>query len=380
MLASRRMGREFELLKAALEGHARISLVSITGNPPDSCTVEYRIRSLAPVPELGGNGGTVTRFTHIAQFFLLPGFPRDAPRCRFLTPVFHPNIAGNFTNLCEAWHPDDSLAELVKQIGRALAFEEYDLEHAINKDAANWVQAHLAELPLDHPDGPPTDFVAAPGAGFRPAAPPPGGALRPPLAAGTVAEVRSMAPPPTQFPDPALDRPTPPPVGDEDDRIRPKKVPSRMGPALQPGGGAPIAPPVFNFGQTIETDVPRPAAHDATEAYQQAEPSDESDATQAYVPPSQVLGRLVDTVTGTPYQITSAATTLGRGARNTLVIDDKSVSRVHCRIEHNPNGFRIVDISSTNGTFVNEERVSGRALHGGDKIRLGAVVLIFETA
>ena len=375
------MGREFELLKAALEGHARISLVSISGNPPDSCTVEYRIRSLAPAAELGGNAGTVTRFTHIAQFFLLPGFPRDAPRCRFLTPVFHPNIAGNFTNLCEDWHPDDSLPELIKRIGRALAFEEYDLARVINKEAAAWVQAHLTELPLDHPDGPSTDLMGqAPDAGQARQSHAQNGGLQAQFASGPGPEARPAGPPPTKFPDHAFDRPTPPPASDDDDRIRPKKVPSRMGPALELGTGMPVAPPVFNFGQTPESDLPRSVPHDATEAYRQAEASDENDATVAYVPPSQVLGRLVDTVTGTPYQITAAATTLGRGARNTLVIDDKSVSRVHCRIEHNPNGFRIVDISSTNGTFVNEERISGRALHGGDKIRMGAVVLIFESA
>lgn len=82
---------------------------------------------------------------------------------------------------------------------------------------------------------------------------------------------------------------------------------------------------------------------------------------------------------GETYEITGNITTLGRGLRNKIVLEDKGISRAHCRIERAPSGFRIVDIASTNGTFVNEQRVSQIVLHNGDKVRLGALVFKFET-
>jgi pSer/pThr/pTyr-binding forkhead associated (FHA) protein len=51
------------------------------------------------------------------------------------------------------------------------------------------------------------------------------------------------------------------------------------------------------------------------------------------------------------------------------------VSRLHASIESCRNGFRIVDLDSSNGVFVNETRVSSALLHDGDMIQLGSVVL-----
>lgn len=64
--------------------------------------------------------------------------------------------------------------------------------------------------------------------------------------------------------------------------------------------------------------------------------------------------------------------TIGRSSENDIVINDPKVSRVHCQIVQFDNGtFGVVDFGSTNGTFVNGQRVHGQvALKKGDKVQV----------
>ena len=62
---------------------------------------------------------------------------------------------------------------------------------------------------------------------------------------------------------------------------------------------------------------------------------------------------------------------VGSGASATLVLDDKSVSRVHCEIRVRPFGIALRDVGSTNGTFVEGVRVRDADLPAGSIVRLG---------
>jgi hypothetical protein len=73
-----------------------------------------------------------------------------------------------------------------------------------------------------------------------------------------------------------------------------------------------------------------------------------------------------------------SATSLGRSKANDLVLDDASVSSQHCRIRPDGAGFTLLDLKSTNGTFVNERRVTTHKLAEGDVIRLGEIQLQFR--
>jgi hypothetical protein len=73
-----------------------------------------------------------------------------------------------------------------------------------------------------------------------------------------------------------------------------------------------------------------------------------------------------------------SATSLGRSKANDLVLDDVSVSSQHCRIRPDEGGFTLLDLKSTNGTFVNERRVTTHKLAEGDVIRLGEMQLQFR--
>src|SRR5881398_3223173 len=82
-------------------------------------------------------------------------------------------------------------------------------------------------------------------------------------------------------------------------------------------------------------------------------------------------GRVVSLTDGREYVIAAASLVFGREAGCDVVVSGKDVSRRHAEIVQTPKGYVLVD-TSTNGTFVNEERVEGqRILARTDVIRLG---------
>ena len=77
----------------------------------------------------------------------------------------------------------------------------------------------------------------------------------------------------------------------------------------------------------------------------------------------------------------SALVTIGRGLDNQLALNDKEVSVHHAIIRLEGPMYTIVDIGSTNGTFVNNKRLdrnTPRSLTKGDVIRVGQTILTFE--
>jgi len=70
---------------------------------------------------------------------------------------------------------------------------------------------------------------------------------------------------------------------------------------------------------------------------------------------------------------------LGRAADNDLCLDNDSVSGRHAELYYLPDGtFRICDLDSTNGTWVNGKQVSSQILQSGDVVELGEVRLHFR--
>ncbi len=83
-------------------------------------------------------------------------------------------------------------------------------------------------------------------------------------------------------------------------------------------------------------------------------------------------GRVVSLTDGREYSMAGASMVFGREAGCDVVITDKNASRRHCEIMATPKGYVLVD-SSTNGTFVNGERIEGqRVLLRADVIRVGS--------
>jgi transcriptional regulator with GAF, ATPase, and Fis domain len=75
--------------------------------------------------------------------------------------------------------------------------------------------------------------------------------------------------------------------------------------------------------------------------------------------------------------ISKEAFTIGSGSTNDLVLDDSTISKRHCEITVDQNGYLIRDLESTNGTLVQGVKVASAYLHPGAEFRLGKTHIIF---
>jgi pSer/pThr/pTyr-binding forkhead associated (FHA) protein len=76
--------------------------------------------------------------------------------------------------------------------------------------------------------------------------------------------------------------------------------------------------------------------------------------------------------------LAAGTTRVGRGFGADVRLEDQSVSRRHAIVHQRPNGSRILDDRSANGTFVNGRRVTEAELVDGDVVVLGRVVLTYR--
>jgi hypothetical protein len=83
---------------------------------------------------------------------------------------------------------------------------------------------------------------------------------------------------------------------------------------------------------------------------------------------------------GQVFPLSSAtAMSMGRAKANDIVLEDVAVSSEHCRIRPEDGRYVVHDLRSTNGTFVNERRISRHTLSEGDLIKVGETWLQFRT-
>jgi pSer/pThr/pTyr-binding forkhead associated (FHA) protein len=71
--------------------------------------------------------------------------------------------------------------------------------------------------------------------------------------------------------------------------------------------------------------------------------------------------------------------TIGRSTGADFIVEAPLVSRVHCRVTAGANELEVTDLDSTNGTFVNGERVvERRTLRIGDRLGVGRVEFVIQ--
>src|SRR5262245_5756787 len=77
------------------------------------------------------------------------------------------------------------------------------------------------------------------------------------------------------------------------------------------------------------------------------------------------------------FKLKTGPNTIGRARENDIVILDQSLSRHHAKIEVNGDRTTISDLQSSNGTFVNDEKIDQADLNNGDTIQWGDVLCTF---
>ena len=71
--------------------------------------------------------------------------------------------------------------------------------------------------------------------------------------------------------------------------------------------------------------------------------------------------------------LVSSPVRVGRADDNDLVLADPEVSRHHARLEPDGQGWRAIDLGSTNGTWVNGVRLNAASIVPGDEVAFGSV-------
>jgi signal transduction histidine kinase len=81
---------------------------------------------------------------------------------------------------------------------------------------------------------------------------------------------------------------------------------------------------------------------------------------------------------GKQFDLTARVHTVGRDATSLIRLHDTEVSRRHAEFHHTPDGYRLLDVGSANGTFVNDQPVRDVVLHSGDQVRIGQSILVYS--
>ncbi len=84
---------------------------------------------------------------------------------------------------------------------------------------------------------------------------------------------------------------------------------------------------------------------------------------------------------GASFMLEGDNITIGRDPTNSITINDAEISRRHARLTYQGGKYVLEDLGSTNGTFVNGQRLAGpRVLKSGEVVSFGEqIVLVFET-
>jgi hypothetical protein len=80
---------------------------------------------------------------------------------------------------------------------------------------------------------------------------------------------------------------------------------------------------------------------------------------------------------GSRFLLEADVVTAGRHPDSDIFLDDVTVSRRHAQFVRDEGGYRVKDVGSLNGTYLNRERIDDVALAGGDEVQIGKYRLVY---
>jgi hypothetical protein len=117
----------------------------------------------------------------------------------------------------------------------------------------------------------------------------------------------------------------------------------------------------------------------ATGRFTVASRSSRSPATEASASSLNTRRPLID-VDGRRFHLTGESTTIGRGTEADILIEDTGVSRVHARFDVTEFGTILTDLGSTNGTYVEDQRIKEVTLVDGNAVTMGRTTIMYWDA
>lgn len=150
----RRLKLDYDTLIQRFVNWPLIQVSGTAGMPPEVYRITYQVKGLFVSP----TGEIQERDAHQLEVNLSLGYPRRAPQCRMMAPVFHPNFDEGSVCIGDFWAASEGLDDLIVRIGRMIAYQEYNTKSPLNGLAAKWAQQHPELLPIDSRNiAPPTD-------------------------------------------------------------------------------------------------------------------------------------------------------------------------------------------------------------------------------
>src|ERR1700732_1320693 len=200
----RRLKLDFGTLTQRLMGWPLIRISGTAGMPPEGYRFTYNVKGLFVTPA----GDIQERDIHEMEVNLSLGYPRRAPQCRMLTPIFHPNFDDAMVCIGDFWAASEGLDDLIIRIGRMITYQEFNTKSPLNGLAAKWAAQNPSLLPIDTrnispPAAQPPDPASAVQAA-QSALPGPAG-IPPPVAAPLEAASNPPAPSSEEPPTPPQD-------------------------------------------------------------------------------------------------------------------------------------------------------------------------------
>jgi len=80
---------------------------------------------------------------------------------------------------------------------------------------------------------------------------------------------------------------------------------------------------------------------------------------------------------GSRYLLDTDVVSAGRHPESDIFLDDITVSRRHVEFHRTEGAYRVHDVGSLNGTYVNRDRIDDALLQNGDEVRIGKFRLVF---
>ncbi len=80
---------------------------------------------------------------------------------------------------------------------------------------------------------------------------------------------------------------------------------------------------------------------------------------------------------GSRFLLSSELVSAGRHPDSEIFLDDVTVSRRHAEFKREVSTFRVTDVGSLNGTYVNRDRIDSVVLRDGDEVQIGKYRLVF---
>lgn len=136
-------------------------------------------------------------------------------------------------------------------------------------------------------------------------------------------------------------------------------------------------PPAAAVSPPAAAAVPPPAAVPSPAPPRKAAPMADSAGTRPPLATLEIVNEGV--LKGQRFEVRVPVVNVGRGPHNDIIITDDSVSDSHAKLLRRDDGWHVVDMSSTNGTYVGGRRVEGESpLVGAPDLRFGGIKLIFR--